>query len=250
MHVTVTVIAHNARSHVAACLRSIQGQTYEDWDAVVVDDGSRDGTGEIVRSIAETDPRIALLSNPECLGRPKSRNQSWRAAKGPLIAILDSDDTSYPDRLEKQVAFLQSHPAIDVLGSGVELVDSRCAFQGIRLLPEHHEQLVQNVYRSNPFANPSVMIRRNVLEQLGGYDEQFQRSQDYELWIRASTEFKFHNLQEPLVRYRIRKKTPISASLFCCYAILKGAWHQSVLHKRWWYAARPLVAACLERVRG
>jgi len=236
---------YNARATAGAAIKSIREQTFRDWDFLIIDDASTDGTREILNDAASEDPRISLMSNSSNKGLAASLNIGWRQARGGVIARMDADDISFPDRFQKQVAFLESHPEVDVLGTAMEAVDSEGQLSGYGYPPEWHEDIVARMYRINPFVHPSVMMRRSFLEALGGYDERMRRAQDADLWLRGDGRFRFHNLQEPLVRYRLPRKLPMRSILASAHAQIRSAYREGLLFSRGWYALRTLASGLL-----
>jgi glycosyltransferase involved in cell wall biosynthesis len=249
MHVTVLMAVYNGGDALQAAVESIQEQSYPDWDLVVVDDASTDGTREVLRRLAAADSRIRCLCNSENMGLAASLNVGWRQARGPLIARMDHDDASLPGRLERQVAFLRRHEDVAVLGTGAELIAEDGTPLGDYYRPEMHAELAARVLRENPFIHPSVMMRKSFLVALGGYDERLPRAQDYDLWARGVHRFRYHNLTVPLVRYRVR--TRLSWETLCSgwRVILRAGVRHGRPWSGLWYASRFLVAGALQRYR-
>lgn len=222
MHVTVVMPAYNGVAFIGNSVDSIISQTYHDWDPLVIDDGSTDGTLGLLRSAAERDSRITVIRNDLNRGIAASLNQGWRQASGELIARMDADDVSLPQRLEHQVGFMESHPEVDVLGTGAELVDRGGEALGLAFRPQQHEELARKMYKECPFIHPSVMVRRRFYEALNGYDEHLRRSEDNDLWLRGYKRFRFHNLQETLIRYRVSRTLSLRSIMeppsSCCGA--------------------------------
>jgi hypothetical protein len=121
---------------------------------------------------------------------------------------MDADDESLPHRLERQTAFLREHPEVDILGTAAILAGD----ERVVVRPLTHEAMVARIFQENPLIHPSVMMRRHVLNALGGYDESLRRAQDYDLWFRAIERFRCHNLEEPLIRYRLPKHATLRSS--------------------------------------
>jgi hypothetical protein len=119
-----------------------------------------------------------------------------------LYARIDGDDIWLPERLRRQIDFLDRHPEVAVLGGAAEVIDPDGNTLGILERPIEHERLARERFRQNPFIHPTVMIRRRFLEELGGYDESLPRGQDYDLWLRGINRFRYANLSVPLIRYR------------------------------------------------
>jgi hypothetical protein len=189
--------------HLRESLESVLAQTFADFELVVVDDGSSDGSREIVRSYR--DPRIRLLENGRGLGLAPSLNRGIREARGELLARQDADDVSEPERLARQVAHLDAHPEVALLGCAAREVDSRGRHLRDVALPRDAAAIRWAMLFSCPFVHTAVVFRRSALERVGPYDERFSYSMDYDLWLRIAREFPVANLPEPLVRYRVHE---------------------------------------------
>lgn len=252
MHVTVLMAVYNGRNLVVNAIESIIDQTYDDWDLLIIDDASTDGTSELLQSLAVRDARITIIRNPMNRQLAASLNIGWRQACGELIARMDADDVSLPERIERQVEFMQAHPEVAVLGTGAELVDEAGQSLGIAFRPAEHEVLAAKIYKECPFIHPSVMIRRSFLEALGGYNERCSAGgagpEDYDLWLRGYTRFRFHNLQEALVRYRVRRTVLLQRILVTILVLVRAAYRDKHLLTGGWYALRLLLAAALTKM--
>ncbi len=196
MLVSVLMAVYNGAGTVDEAMGSILAQSFRDWELIVVDDGSTDDTRK--RLERYDDPRIRVLYNAANSGLSASLNVAFRASTGSLIARMDADDVALPHRLQRQVEFLRVHPEIDVVGGAATLLGSDAIYER----HERHEQMTRLLFTENPFIHPTVMMRRNFLETLGGYDESIQRAEDYDLWLRGVTRFRYYNIQEPLIQYR------------------------------------------------
>ena len=188
--VSVILPVRNAAATVARAIASVRAQTFTDWELIAVDDGSTDGTREILRERAEMEPRLRVIEQAHA-GVAVAANVAIAAARGELIARMDADDEAWPVRLEAQVGFLHApeNCAIGVVGSLVEFGGDRVARQGYALHVDWlntlltPEAIAMNRFVESPLANPSVMFRRELVPQHGGYrDGDFP--EDYELWLR------------------------------------------------------------------
>lgn len=197
--VSVVMAVRNAESTIGAAVESVLSQTLLDLELVVVDDQSSDRTASILRRYAEWDGRMIVLKNDVHRGLAVSLNRALVKAGGRYIARMDADDVSNPERLERQKAFLEAHPDIDVVGAGARYRGSRGS-AGVLLMPETHREIVRSLPRRNPMIHPTVMGRRAFWVD-NPYDETLGRGQDYELWVRASARARFHNLPEVLLEY-------------------------------------------------
>ncbi len=199
--VTVLMPAYNAARYVRAAVASILAQTYADFELLVLDDGSTDGSGDIVDEVA--DRRIRLVRNEANLGLTRSLNRGLGLARGELIARQDADDLSAPDRLTKQVEFLDAHPDVALVGSWYRKMDAAGALLGARHLPEDHALLRWALLFYCPFVHSAVVFRRHVVvDERSAYDERFVYAQDYDLWSRLARRHRVANIPAVLVDYR------------------------------------------------
>jgi glycosyltransferase involved in cell wall biosynthesis len=174
--------------------RSILGQTLADLELVVVDDGSTDATAEVARSLG--DERVRYLRLPHT-GISRSLNAGLHDARADLVAIQDADDWSEPQRLERQVAVLDAHPEVAVVGSRMFEVDE----QGSPLSPRTAfaaGDVRPVLMRFNPIPNSCVCMRRRVALDVGGYDPRYRYAMDYDLWLRIAERHGVMTLDEPL----------------------------------------------------
>ena len=196
--ISVIMPAYNAETYIAEAIDSILHQTFPDFELIIINDHSQDRTAQIIRSCQ--DPRILYLENGENLGVAKALNRGLAAARGEYIARMDADDISLPERLEKQAAFLDAHPQTAVVAGAVELFGSQT---GIRRFSQTPEKLRVDLLCGCCFAHPSVMMRRETVLSLGGYDPAFEGAEDYHLWARIAQRYPLASLPDPVLRYRI-----------------------------------------------
>jgi hypothetical protein len=198
--VTVVMPVFNGETYLAEAVRSVLGQTLKELEVVAVDDGSRDGSRAILERFARADRRVRLVVNDQNLGVSESRNTGWRLARAPYIACLDADDIALPDRLFRQVEFLDAHPSVAAVGGGVFTIDANGRRLSMRRYPTKSRVIRSTLLRHNCLAHSSVTMRRAALEAVGGY--RFNSSEDYDLWLRLSERFELANLSEPVSLYR------------------------------------------------
>ncbi len=139
--VSIAMPVRNCRDTLPLAMRTIQWQTYPHWEFLVFDDGSVDGTNDVARRIAEGDGRIRVLSDVRQLGISYRLNQAIALSRGSLFARMDGDDVSYPERLERQLAYLCSHPDIDLVGAGAVVFNDHGVAIGKRFAPESHDEI-------------------------------------------------------------------------------------------------------------
>ncbi len=203
--VTVLMTAYNSEQTIAAAIRSILDQTFRDFHLLVVDDGSTDGTGEIVQQIARTDVRV-LYRRREHAGLCTAVNAGLAEIQSRYVARMDSDDISDPTRLEKQIAFLTRHPEVKVLGSCAYTI----ANNGRRITrigggPTTVDEYVSFRRKRKPFflLNSSVMADRAALIEYGGYRWDDFPADDVALYTRIGQDHPVLTLPEHLVEYRL-----------------------------------------------
>lgn len=203
--VSVLLTAYDADRYLPATLASILGQTYGHFELLVMDDGSRDGSWSILKEIAARDGRVQLFRQEHNLGVPSSMNVLFRRASGPYVTRHDADDVSYPERFARQVAFLEGHPTIGVVGTRVRLIDGDDRPLDLPLFTAKfsNEEIQAELLRDNCLCQGSVMFRRELLARVGLYDESNIGSEDYDLWLRMAEVTEFAILDEVLYQYRV-----------------------------------------------
>jgi hypothetical protein len=201
--VTVLMSVHDDLRYLPQAVDSILRQSFEDFEFLILDDGSADGSGDYLNAL--TDPRVRLVRNETNLGLTCSLNRGLDVACGRYIARMDADDVAMPQRLARQVEFLEAHAEVGVVGSSRVLIDEAGDVVAEAPAAETDLRIRWKCLLGNPFAHPAVMIRRDVLERHAlRYDETYRTAQDYELWTRLLAVAKGHNLPEPLIGYRLR----------------------------------------------
>lgn len=206
--VTVLLCVHNGELFFEEALTSILHQTYQDFELLVVDDASSDATPAML-AMAQ-DPRLRVVRNPTRMGVARSLNIGLGLARGELIARMDADDVSHPDRLGMQVERMRSRPSVGILATTIEAIDEH----GSPLPPWRedlacleHAAIRDMLPRENCVAHPTVMFRREVVAPRG-YDPHLPVAQDYGLWLRLCAEgFVFDKLAQPLLRYRVHGRS-------------------------------------------
>lgn len=190
---------YNEQAHLTEAIDSILAQTYEDFEFVIIDDASTDDSPEIVRSY--NDPRITLLENETNQGLTYSLNRALKHATGTYVARQDADDVSEPDRFERQIRFLETNSEVAVVGTGATLIDGDGNTIDKRI--GYCNPTFEDFMQKGHLIHGSIMARRSVLQDVGGYDEFFQYAQDQELWLRLSKQHSLANISEPLYRLRL-----------------------------------------------
>ncbi|MBI5793659.1 glycosyltransferase [Candidatus Uhrbacteria bacterium] len=248
--VSILISVWNSERSVRAAVQSLLDQTYRDFELLIVDDGSSDQTPTILNQLSQRDPRVRIITNETNLGLTRSLNLALGQAQGVLIARMDADDIALRDRLQKQVAFLDTHPDIGIVGTAYQFIDTHDQVIGERHPDTQDAQLRHSLIRFNPFLHSSVMMRRELLDRVHGYDEIYRRAQDYDLWMRLSPLTKLANLTDILMQKRFttgmisyaREREQIRSALRVRWHAIRG--HQYP----WWclfFLVKPLLATIL-----
>jgi len=198
--VTVLMPVYNGERYLNEAVDSILGQTFTDFEFLIIDDASTDKTPEILRSY--DDPRIRVVTNEENLGLSKSLNKGLALARGEFIARMDADDVSYPYRLQVQHEFMTQHPGAGVIGSWAEYIDRKGEIVHRYRAPIFPEENYFYLHFQNCIVHSSVMFRKDVVISNNGYDESIDKAQDFELWNRLSKIVDIHQIPEFLVQWR------------------------------------------------
>ena len=201
--VSVIMPAYNADKYIKEAIDSILGQTFTDFEFIILNDCSTDRTEEIILSYH--DPRIVYLKNEKNLGVAATLNKGLAAAKGEYIARMDADDISLPERFQQQVIFLEEHPQVVALGSAVEQFSGDKTL-GMRSFAANGRQMDIDMLFSCGLAHPSVMLRAEAIFAQAGYDPDYEGLEDYELWWRLSGKGDIEALPQILLRYREHDK--------------------------------------------
>ncbi len=200
--VSVLMAVFNGGPLLEDSIRSVVGQTFRDWEMVVVDDASTDGTRALVESWSLKDPRIRLIGNGRNKGQTPCLNQGLRECRGVWVARQDADDLSHPERLGAQISLLGRHSETVLLGTQGILVDADGKRVGLLDVPCDPEGIAWSFPFLNPFLHTSVVFHRETVTAAGGYDENFHIAQDYDLWARLAASGRTANLPARLVSYR------------------------------------------------
>jgi glycosyltransferase involved in cell wall biosynthesis len=195
----------NGASTVGAAVRSIQLQTLQDWELIVIDDGSDDDSGSIITDF--NDARIRLIREGSRAGLPIRLNQAVALSRGEFIARMDADDVSFPERLERQVARLQQDPELDLLGCGAAVFTNGGALIGKLPLRPTHEEITAQPYRGFPLPHPTWCGRATWFRK-NSYDPRSVAAEDQDLLLRTFQTSKFSSLDLVLFGYRQNRLSP------------------------------------------
>lgn len=206
--VSVVMSVFNAEPYIDECIRSLTRQSYRDLEILICDDGSTDRTGEILQRHTDGDCRIHLVREGK-IGLVNAITRLIATARGEFIARMDGDDVAHPERIEREVSWLDNHPETVLVGAQCQDIDPF----GIELtyydLPRTHEEIDEELLRGNGGAirQPSCMFRRQAYDAVGGYRREFECSEDTDLFLRLAEVGRVENLPDVLLRYRIHPKS-------------------------------------------
>ena len=204
---------YNAEKTVARAIESILLQTFSQFEFVIIDDCSADQTLSIIRKYEKRDSRIRVVKNEKNLGLSASLNKGIEASKAPIIARMDADDESVPDRLYVQYSHLSDNQHIDIVGSGIVLRDSNGRIVGERILPTFHNDIVKRIFRKPILYHPTILIRKRVFDTIASYNPNLKWAEDADLWYRIYDRVTFSNINRALVIYTVKEKLSIRNAL-------------------------------------
>lgn len=199
--ISVLMPAYNSAAYISQAIESILAQTMADFEFIIIDDGSTDGTWEIVDQYAQNDSRIRAQQNHFNQGVAHNRNMLVGLARGDYIAWQDSDDISVVDRLFLQYTFLQQHPKVGIVGGFIHCFERRRSL-GVRMYPQADQDLKKMIFRVSPIAFPMSMVRRDVFEKTGLYLLR-PAAEDLDILFRIGQHYAFANLQNIVGWYRV-----------------------------------------------
>ena len=226
--VTVVMTSYNYERFLDEAIQSVVAQTWTDWEMIVVDDQSTDGSWSIIERWTKADRRIAAVRPSRRLGFVGALNLGMSVATGQFIAIIDSDDVWSPQRLEQEIRFLQdpAHNQVGVCGANCLLIDEHGREVGRKQYPLSDPSCPRAWWYRNPFYHSATLIRRACFDRYGLYDERFPMAHDLDLWFRFGQGWQFHNLPDYLVKYRI---SGFNASLRRQKALIRS----TIAARRW-----------------
>lgn len=199
--VSVLMTVYNPGKYLSEAVESILNQTYQDFEFVMINDGSTDGSKKVLDDYAKTDDRIRLF-HQENHGLVYSLNRGLKLAKGKLVARMDSDDVSLLERLQKQVDYFSKHPDTVLLGTTFAEIDQDGRQTRVLTVLLEDDDIRRDMYFRCPFAHGSVMFRKDAMLEIGGYRQAMWPAEDYDAWGRLRGKGDFANLPELLFQYR------------------------------------------------
>lgn len=197
---TVIMAAYNAEDYISDAISSILHQTYRDFEFIIIDDGSTDNTHSLISSY--DDERIILLTNETNRGLAYSLNRGIHIARSNYIIRMDADDISYPDRFEKLFAEATRFPEYGIICSQALIINEADEMRRISSFLKNPEEIYVYLQFANCLIHSSVMIRKDILDTYGAYNEKYRYGQDFELWNRLSKKTRIYQINEPLLEWR------------------------------------------------
>src|SRR5438034_1967741 len=203
--VSVLLPVWNGEAFLEQAMESILRQTFSSFELIVIDDGSTDRTAAIAEKVASGDSRVRVLRRPH-EGLSAALNAGIAAVRGEYVARMDADDISAPDRLRKQVAYLDAHPACVAVGAWIDVVDEAGRQIGLKTFVTTHDEISAALLCGvSPMAHPTIVARCEALRAAGGYDARRYPSEDLDLWFRLGESGELANLGEALLQHRRHK---------------------------------------------
>ncbi len=198
---SVLLPVYNAEQYLCECLDSILKQTFHDFEVIAINDASTDSSLSILERYAKIDSRIKVFSNASNMKLPATLNRGIELSSAPLIVRMDADDIAYPNRLQCQYDFMQSHTDVAVCGTAIKVLGTN----NIWAVPESDDAIRAELVFNSPILHPTVIYKKIIIENNKGYDVNTIYAQDYELWHRLSKDkkIKFANINTPLLLYRL-----------------------------------------------
>ncbi|OYT69781.1 MAG: hypothetical protein CFK52_12965 [Chloracidobacterium sp. CP2_5A] len=198
--VSVVLCVYNRADYLGEAIASILNQTLDDFELIVVDDASTDASPEVARGFG--DPRLRYFRNETNCGHAPSLNRGIVEAQGRHVALMDSDDISLPERLERQVAFLEANPEVALCGGWVETFGAR---EELRRFPREPEEVNARLLTECPFSTPTILMRRQATAGRRFDFERFGLAFDYAYWVEVAAAAAVANLPQTLLKYRIHE---------------------------------------------
>jgi glycosyltransferase involved in cell wall biosynthesis len=245
--VSVIVAAYNGEAFLGSAIESLLNQTFRDFELIVVDDCSTDSTPQILSEF--TDERMRVIRNERNLGIAETTNKGIAAASGEYIALQDHDDLSGPNRFECQVAFLNSHPQVGMVGSSCNVMDEAGSLVPTWPLEYEDVNLRWALLWRCPFFHTSVMLRRSAIQGVGGYssDPKYRFAEDYEFMSRVALRHAVANVPQLLACWRVHKASASNTNVSQQAAAVRSISQRNICHLLDWDHIDPVYWQGVER---
>ena len=204
--VTVLMAVYNGGRYLKSSIESVLNQTFKDFEFLIINDCSTDDSVKMIESF--NDERIVILHNGKNLGQTKSLNVGLKLARGKYIARMDADDMAFPTWLEKLVTYFEKKQKYAVIGAAAVVIDDTGRKKEIRRAPINLHEIIFRIFFAPPVNHVSVLMNKDIILKVGGYDEEFKITQDYELWSQLiRKDYSITNVPDILVSYRVHSQS-------------------------------------------
>ena len=200
--ISVVMPVYNAEKYLDEAITSLLIQSYENFEILAINDGSTDSSVEILKKYASIDTRVKIISQKN-KGIVAVLNRGIDEAKGEYIARMDADDVSFPNRFKDQIETFQNNPDADLVYGDFEVIDEQSRFMYRELTPPLNEDIQEALFVRNPIAHGSVMFKKDIIERVGYYSDEFGPTEDLELWMRISRQGILVGTGSSLYRWRV-----------------------------------------------
>lgn len=211
--ISVIMPVHNSQKYISSAIESILNQTFKKFELIIINDASSDKTLDIIKVFLRKDSRVKLINNDTRLDIAASLNKGISVAESNIIARMDADDISLPQRLELQYKIINSSKNIAVVGANIVILDTDENEIAVRNYPDSSKKLKGCLFKYSPFAHPVVCFRKNMFEEVGKYNPKYSPTEDLDLWFRFGSRYTFESIPEPLLKYRLNEKSSSHISL-------------------------------------
>jgi glycosyltransferase involved in cell wall biosynthesis len=200
--ISVIMPVYNGERYLRESIESILGQTFTDFEFIIINDASTDSSAKIMQSY--DDSRIRITNNSTNIGLTRSLNMALELAEGEYIARQDDDDISLPERFEKQIKYFEEQPETAVLGTSIYTIDEDGEIIGKRVISAEPSR---NSFHDSFLIHGSTMYKKDIIRKLGGYNEIFRLSQDFDLWLRVAKHHQIRGIPETLYKLRYHQRS-------------------------------------------
>jgi glycosyltransferase involved in cell wall biosynthesis len=228
--VSVLIPAYNAERYLVESVESILNQSFQDFEIIILDDGSKDKTWEVMQSLVARDPRIVIKKHEKNMGISQSRNDLVGWAAAPYIAWQDADDISYKERLALQYAFMETHKDVGICGAYLNFYNEKGSL-GVRKYALDDDTLRRRIFKYSPVSQGVAMLRKESMEGLPLYDIRWPGAEDLNMSFKIGCNWKFGNIPQVLLDYRIYEESTTFKKL--------RRLEMNTLRLRWKYAHHP-----------
>ncbi len=203
--ISVVLPVYNGEKYLREAIDSILKQTFNDFELLIISDGSTDGSHEIINEYS--DDRVHFIKNEKNEGLIFTLNRGLKEARGEYIARMDQDDISTRDRLQEQYDFLERNPGVALAGGWAEVIDENNNHLGYKRSPSEYYLIKFELLFRNPFIHSTIFFRKEIIQKLGGYNKDYEHAEDYELYSEMSDKYKIVNIPKILLRFRIHSQS-------------------------------------------